>query len=75
MLKQTARQKLEGSWEGSVSAGDLGSTPKQSLGLNLAEVAQEKGRKAVGTAMPRQGEDSGAGPGNELCVGLMSWNG
>lgn len=52
--------------------GDLGSTPKQSLGLNLAEVTQEKGRKAVGTAMPRQGEDNGAGPGNELCVGLMS---
>lgn len=51
---------------------DLGSTHEQSLGLNLPEVAGEKGRKAAGTAMPRQGEDNSAGPGNELCTGMMS---
>lgn len=52
--------------------GDLGSTHKQSLGLKPPKVAREKRRKAAGTVTLSQGEDNGAGPGNELCVGLLS---
>lgn len=78
-LTPRTRQKLEGTGKRASELGVLGSPREQSWGLNLPEVAQEKGRKAAGGAMLRQGEDSGAGPGSELGMGLMSaahlsWN-
>lgn len=61
-----------GAGKGASGLGDLGSTHEESLGLNPPEVVLEKRRKARGTAMLSQGENNGAGPGHELCVGLLS---